>query len=106
MTLRQQWLVVGVVVAAMIGVVAIGAYAMRDQLFPVEVGSSAPDFAARTVDGSNTVRTLEDYRGKVVILNVWATWCKPCIVEMPSFQRLSQQFAGTDLRVVAVSIDD
>jgi peroxiredoxin len=106
MTLRQQWLVVAMILATLLGVVTIGAYAMRDELFPVEVGSRAPDFAARTVDGTNDVRTLEDYRGKVVVLNIWATWCAPCIVEMPSFERLHRMFPESDLRIVAVSIDD
>jgi peroxiredoxin len=83
-----------------------GAYLMRDELFPVEVGSRAPGFTARTVDGTNQVRTLEDFRGKVVILNIWATWCPPCIVEMPSFERLRQAITDTNFRIVAVSIDD
>ena len=106
MTVRQQWLLVAAIVAAMAGALGVGAYVMRDELFPVEVGSRAPMFRARTVDGSNRVVTLDDYRGKVVVLNVWATWCRPCIVEMPSFERLQRQFPGGDLRVVAVSIDD
>jgi thiol-disulfide isomerase/thioredoxin len=41
----------------------------------------------------------------VVLLNVWATWCQPCRVEMPSMERLHRAFAGTDFRIVAVSID-
>ena len=106
MTLRQQWMFVGGIVALLAGGLGVGAYAMRDELFPVEVGSRAPDFSARTVDGSNVVRTLADYRGKVVVLNLWATWCPPCIVEMPSFERLKAQVRDTSLRIVAVSVDD
>jgi len=106
MTLRQQWMFVGGIVALLAGGLGVGAYAMRDELFPVEVGSRAPDFSARTVDGTNVVRTLADYRGKVVVLNFWATWCPPCIVEMPSFERLKAQVKDTSLRIVAVSIDD
>lgn len=106
MTLRQQWLFVGGIVAILAGVLGAGAYTMRDDLFPIEVGSNAPAFEARTVDGTNVVRTLADYRGKVVVLNIWATWCAPCIVEMPSFERLRAQVPDTSLRVVAVSIDD
>ena len=106
MTLRQQWLFVGGIVGLLAGGLGVGAWAMRDELFPVEVGSRAPDFAARTVDGSNVVRTLADYRGKVVVLNLWATWCPPCIVEMPSFERLKAQVDDTSLRIVAVSVDD
>jgi thiol-disulfide isomerase/thioredoxin len=49
--------------------------------------------------------TFERYRGQVVLLNVWATWCQPCRVEMPSMERLHRAFAETDFRIVAVSID-
>jgi peroxiredoxin len=57
------------------------------------------------VDGSNVVRTLDDYRGKVVVLNIWGTFCLPCIEEMPSFERLHRQLRDTNLAIVAVSID-
>lgn len=106
MTVRQQWALVLGIVLALLGAIGAGAYVMRDELFPIEVGSRAPSFTARTVDGSNAVRTLEDYRGKVVVLNIWATWCLPCIREMPTFERLHQEFKGSDLRIVAVSVDD
>ena len=105
MTLRQQWLTVLAIVLVVSGAIGFGTYAMRDELFPVEVGSKAPDFAARAVDGKPGIRTMADYRGKVVVLNVWGTFCLPCIVEMPSFERLKQQIADTNLQIVAVSID-
>jgi cytochrome c biogenesis protein CcmG/thiol:disulfide interchange protein DsbE len=105
-TLRQQWTLVGAIVAVLIGGLGAGLYALRDQLFPVEIGSTAPDFRGRTVDGSNRVHSLADYRGKVIVLNLWATWCEPCKVEMPSFEALHRQMANSDLRIVAVSIDD
>ena len=106
MTARQQWLVVAGVVTLVALVVGTGAYTMRDQLFPVEVGSRAPDFRAATLGGSRTVRTLDDYRDKVVVLNVWATWCPPCIYEMPSFERLHKAVSDTNLRIVAISVDE
>ena len=106
MTLRQQWLLVTAIVVTLVGALAGGAYVLRDELFPVEVGSRAPMFSAATVDGTNRVRTLAHYEGKVLVLNIWATWCRPCIVEMPSFERLHRKFPGSDLRIVAVSIDD
>jgi cytochrome c biogenesis protein CcmG, thiol:disulfide interchange protein DsbE len=106
MTVRQQWFVVAGIVALFATLIGAGSYFMHDELFPVEVGSSAPAFKARTVDGTNRVKTLDDYKGKVVVLNIWATWCEPCKVEMPSFELLNRVFTGTDLRVVGVSIDD
>jgi peroxiredoxin len=106
MTIRQQWLVVAAIIMALLGALGLGVYAMHDELFPVEVGSNAPDFEARTVDGANAVRTFDAYKGKVVVLNIWATWCEPCKEEMPSFERLRREIPTPDLKIVAVSIDD
>lgn len=106
MTIRQQWLFVVAIVATLTGGLGFGAYVLRDELFPVSVGSRAPAFTARRVDSSSAVHTLDDYRGKVIVLNIWATWCAPCIVEMPSFERLKRLVPDTGLAIVAVSIDD
>jgi len=107
MTVRQQWLTVLGIVLALVGALGFAAYVMRDELFPVDIGTTAPDFRARTVDGSNVVRSYTgDYKGKVVVLNIWATWCEPCKVEMPSFERLRREIPDSNLRIVAVSIDD
>jgi len=50
-------------------------------------------------------RSLEDWRGKVVLLNVWATWCAPCRAEMPTLDRLQQRLGGAGFEVVALSVD-
>lgn len=59
----------------------------------------------RFADGEGKTVTLQDFRGKVVLLNVWATWCPPCRKEMPSLDRLQQQFGGRGFEVVALSVD-
>lgn len=105
MTAKQQWLTVLAIIIVLIFGIGLGAYVMQDELFPIEVGSTAPDFQARAVDGDRAMRTMADYRGKVVVLNVWGTFCLPCIVEMPTFERLKQEIADTNLQIVAVSID-
>jgi peroxiredoxin len=69
----------------------------------IDTGDAAPAFAAQRLDGRPA--SLADYRGRVILLNVWATWCVPCRAEMPSLERLQRKFAGTDFRVVAVSVD-
>jgi len=105
MTAQRQWVIVGAIVTVLLGGLGMCAYTMREQLFPVEVGSRAPDFRARAVDGSNVVRSMDDYRGKVVVLNIWATWCEPCKVEMPSFEHLHRQMRDSNFAIVAVSTD-
>ncbi len=61
--------------------------------------------AVRFMDASGRVMTLEDFRGRVVVLNLWATWCTPCVAEMPMLDRLQQQLGEEDAIVVALSID-
>lgn len=56
-------------------------------------------------DDGGKPRTLAEYRGKVVLLNIWATWCTPCRKEMPALDRLQQMLGGPDFQVVALSID-
>ena len=66
-------------------------------------GRAAPDFALPRLDGK--IVRLSDYRGKVVLLNIWATWCPPCVEEMPSMERLYEELKGEDFEILAVSID-
>ena len=67
-------------------------------------GVAAPNFTLPDLDG-NRVR-LADYRGKVVLLNIWATWCLPCVEEMPSMEKLHQELKDDDFEILAVSIDE
>lgn len=106
MTIGQQWgVVLGVVLLLAGGLVAATRF-LADELFPVTVGSPAPDFAARTLEPLPRTKGITDYEGQVVLLNIWATWCTPCRVEMPSIQALHEAYGPSGLRVVAVSIDD
>lgn len=59
----------------------------------------------RFVDGDGRSRTLADFEGKVVLLNVWATWCPPCRKEMPALDHLQAALGGSAFEVVALSID-
>ena len=69
---------------------------------PALVNHVAPDF---TVQDSDRTVALRDFRGKVVILNFWATWCPPCIQEMPSLTTMQARL-GDRVNVLAVSVDD
>ncbi len=69
----------------------------------VAVGSPAPAYAAATLDGAPV--SLADHRSSVVLLNVWATWCKPCREEIPALDSLYREFSSRGLLVTGVSID-
>ncbi len=69
---------------------------------PPRIGESAPDFSVQ--DTTRTV-ALHDFRGKVVVLNFWATWCPPCVEEMPSLVQMQSKLADKGVQVLAVSVD-
>ena len=66
-------------------------------------GVPAPDFTLPGLDGQMV--SLADYRGKVVFLNIWATWCPPCVEEMPSMEKLYKQLKTEGFEILAVSMD-
>lgn len=68
------------------------------------VGHRAPDFVLPTLDGREV--RLSDYRGHVVFLNFWATWCGPCKVEMPAMERLYREYRRQGFAILAVSTDE
>lgn len=89
--------------AGLVGLVVLLAWASQDRLSPVEIGGPAPDISTSDLHG--VPRTLDDFRGKVLLINIWATWCTPCKAEMPSLQRLYEQIRDDDFQILAVSID-
>ena len=64
----------------------------------------APNFALKNLKGETVA--LENYHGKVVLLDFWATWCKPCVKSMPALQTLHEQFAAKGFSVVGISTDE
>ena len=69
---------------------------------PPRIGTAAPDF---TVQDADRKVSLSELHGQVVVLNFWATWCAPCVEEMPSLVQLQQRFKNKGLTVVGISID-
>ncbi len=70
----------------------------------VVAGDLAPDFQLEDTKGNKV--SLSDFRGKVVLVNLWATWCPPCIEEMPSMERLNEVMAGDDFVMLAVNTEE
>jgi peroxiredoxin len=91
-----------IVIPVFLAAVLAGCVGCNDQPRLRLIGSPAPDF---TVQDSERTVALHDYRGKIVILNLWATWCPPCIEEIPDLELLQKRM-GDKVTIVAVSYDD
>ena len=70
----------------------------------INIGQQAPDFSIKDQSGKQI--KLSDYRGKVVFLNIWGTWCLPCIQEMPEMETLYQAYKDRKFQMLAISIDN
>lgn len=77
---------------------------LRIGLQPLKEGTEIVDFELQDLTG--TTRRLSDFRGKVVFLNFWATWCGPCRFEMPSMEKLYQRLKAKGLEIVAVNLQE
>jgi peroxiredoxin len=91
------------IVAVAVLVVTLIVLGQRWKFEPVVPGTDAIDFTLPDLDGVS--KSFSEYRGKVVFLNFWATWCKPCEEEMPSMQLLHKKLKDRPFEMVAVSLD-
>lgn len=82
---------------------ALSGLAHAEPLLPW-TGGATPALVARTLDGREW--NLADYRGRTVVVNFWATWCVPCVVEMPSLSRLRERLARHGVEVLAVNFQE
>jgi len=104
----MKWRVAAVFAAVAIAAAGAGIYFSHRTSSSVPFARAAapkpvPDL--RFVDASGRSLTLADFRGKVVLLNIWATWCAPCREEMPALDRLQARLGGERFQVVALSVD-
>jgi peroxiredoxin len=95
------WLVAAAVVSAALFALFTGSGAPP----PLGRGSPAPAFQLESLGGGDAVR-LSDHRGRVVLINFWATWCKPCEDEMPAMERLYAELRDEGFELLAISVDD
>ena len=93
----QRWLL-GKIVAFLLGAL------MSASVLAVEIGETAPSFTIESLNSDETV-SLDDFKGKVVILDFWASWCGPCLVAMPKLSALSDALPKEKAALVAVSVD-
>ncbi len=99
----KRKLLSGLALAAVAAVVLIFASPSYRQGEPSIAGSKAPDFS---FEWNGSASRLADLRGRIVVLNFWATWCPPCVAEMASLNRLHQRIAEQGGMVLGVSVDE
>ncbi|QXE90631.1 TlpA family protein disulfide reductase [Geomonas subterranea] len=98
----RRW-IAAVLVAAALGVAAAGCTKKSADLPAVE-GNAAPDFTLKDLSGKPV--QLSTLKGKLVLVNFWATWCPPCREEIPSMVKLNQVMQGKNFQMLAISIDE
>lgn len=92
------------VVLAVIAVLASGAYLLLSDRPAADDGSQAL-LALRLPDNSDQQQALSQWRGKIIVVNFWATWCAPCRKEIPEFSAVSERYADQPVQFVGISID-
>jgi len=94
-----------VIIALIAGLFVIG-YLVKDRNVHkiIAVNDKAPEFRLLAMNGRTA--SLSEFRGKVVMVHFWATWCPPCVDEIPTLDRLYRSFAGKDFEMLAVSVDE
>jgi peroxiredoxin len=95
----RRLLLAGLLLAACLAAVAHAAFAAESL-----VGKKAPEITRTDLNGGNL--DLARFRGKVVLLDFWATWCAPCQVEMPTFVQWQREYGAQGLQVIGISMDD
>jgi len=104
MRVSKQWTFVLLVVGGLILGVGVLTYFSPDK-HSVDIGDTAPNFRAVDLATGDSVSLRERYAGAVTLVNIWATWCPPCRIEMPAMQQTYDALAPQGFKIAAVSID-
>jgi len=99
----KRILIYGIVALCLLGLYVAGRRTAQKPK-PTASGNFAPDFTVTDIDGRKL--TLSDYKGKVVLLDFWATWCAPCREEIPHFVEMQAKYGPRGFQVIGISMDD
>jgi peroxiredoxin len=103
--MTKQWILVGAIAGSLAaGAVLLAEFGPRAER--IEIGAPAPDFKAVDLATGDSISLRHRYRGDVTLVNIWATWCAPCRVEMPAMEKLYLDLAPQGFKIAAVSIDE
>jgi peroxiredoxin len=102
--MKKNALIIVIAVLAVVGALFLFGQNGGQRVRIVQVGDRAPEFQLPSLDGRTV--NLSSYRGKVVMVHFWATWCPPCVEEIPTLERLYRVYFGRDLEILAVSVDE
>ena len=93
-------------IAAVIVLLLLGVFRLARRMTPINTDSTipAPEFSLPDLSGQS--QSLSSYRGKVVMLNFWATWCTPCQKEIPEFVNIQNKYQGQGFQIIGISMDD
>jgi len=103
--ISKQWAIVIGVIAVLVGG-AVVLVRLGTDVKTVNVGNPAPDFAAVDLATGDSVSLRARYAGNVTLVNIWATWCIPCRLEMPTMEQVYDSLAPQGFKIAAVSVDE
>jgi len=99
----KRLIIYGIVALCLLGLYVAGRRTAQKPK-PTAPGNAAPEFTVTDIDGKKLA--LSDYKGKVVLLDFWATWCTPCRAEIPHFVEMQQKYGPQGFQVIGISMDD